>query len=341
MIVDFLEREYLSLQKLGNKSANGGLYPLLKDEASATRSSPLPRILALDVGLSGDSPFSKAGEIVELAPDGRLKTLVRDQAMPDGLAVDIVSSRMLWTCMGEFGEVDGAVYSADLDGANMKTVISPGLVDTPKQLVIDQSTEMLYFCDREGLSVYRCGYDGSNLQQLVDNNRNEAGTEAKANSVSGWCVGIAVSQTLNKLFWTQKGPPKGGKGRIFSADLPPTSDRRSPVSNISCLLDNLPEPIDLEYDEGSRTLYWTDRGEVPYGNSLNRVRLSETGCVSGDHELLARHFHEAIGLKLDVFRKQIYITDLGGSIYCYSMDEQTKKVLYTNEQRAFTGVTTI
>ncbi|KZP17117.1 hypothetical protein FIBSPDRAFT_894523 [Athelia psychrophila] len=34
---------------------------------------------------------------------------------------------------------------------------------------------------------------------------------------------------------------------------------------------HLPEPIDLELDTTSRTLYWTDRGDPPLGNTLNRT----------------------------------------------------------------------
>jgi hypothetical protein len=156
--------------------------------------------------------------------------------------------------------------------------------------------------------------------------------------VLSWCVGVALSPSLGKLFWTQKGPSKGGKGRLFSADLPTSID--AAATGVRCLLDHLPEPIDLEFDESSHALYWTDRGELPHGNALYKVQLDANGDVSSaGKEVLARHFHEAIGLKLDSARKRIYITDLGGSIYCYSLDGKTRETLLTDEKRAFTGVT--
>lgn len=334
MTVDYLKREFLDTQKLGDKSSDGGLYPPTVKTSPVSESLPKPRIFALDVGLSSAKASTHAGEVIELTPEGQIKPLVQDQAMPDGLVIDNDSSRMFWTCMGSLVKADGAIYSADLDGSNIKTVVAPGLIDTPKQLTLDPANKLVYFCDREGCAVYRCGYDESHLHKLVDN------AECRAESnVLGWCVGIAISPSLGKLFWTQKGPSKGGKGRIFSADLPHPTNLDSAVTNVQCLLQDLPEPIDLEFDEDSRTLYWTDRGELPRGNSLNSVRLGADGGLSGcGKEILAKHFHEAIGLKLDSARRQIYVTDLGGSIYCYKLDGKTKETLFTDENRAFTGV---
>jgi hypothetical protein len=340
MTVDFLKRNFLDVQKLGNKSVNGGLYP------SATRDSPTspdqaqPRILALDIGLSSTDSTTTAGEIVELTPGGQIKSLVKNQALPDGLTIDPALHRMFWTCMGSLGNHDGAIYSADLDGSNIKTVLAPGAVHTPKQLNLDTANQIIYFCDREGQGVFRCKYDGSRLQKIIDNSINsQSGTES---DVMGWCVGIALSPSLNKLFWSQKGPSKGGRGRIFSAELPSNHGPDVAITNIQCLLDNLPEPIDLEFDEETHSLYWTDRGELPRGNTLNRIQVSEDGAKPvGAKELLAKKFHEAIGLKLDLSRRRVIVTDLGGSIYSCKIDEDQKIVLYADERRAFTGVTCI
>ena len=330
--MDYLKREFLDSQRLGDKSPNGGLYPP-NSKADPDTAKPKPRIFALDIGLSSAKQPSSAGEILELTPEGRLKSLVKDQAMPDGLAIDTRSSRMFWTCMGTPGEPDGAIYSADLDGSHIRTVVAPGSINTPKQLALDPATETIYFCDREGRSVFSCGYDGSHLRKLIDNKSCD-----QEDDVLGWCVGIAVSASLGKLFWTQKGPSKGGKGRLFSADLPTALD--AAATGVRCLLNDLPEPIDLEFDESSQTLYWTDRGELPHGNALYKLQLNAHGDISSSgKEILAKHFHEAIGLKLDSARKQIYITDLGGSIYCYNLDGKTKETLFTDENRAFTGVT--
>lgn len=228
--------------------------------------SEVRRVFALDIGLSSTPVSMNAGEIVELSEDGGLKTLVRSQAMPDGLVIDAATQRILWTCMGVPGKKDGAVYSARLDGSNIKIVVAPGKINTPKQLTLDERNGKLYFCDREGCGIFRCDSDGTNLEQIVDKNP----TGPPNGNIHDWCVGVTLAPSIGKLYWTQKGPSKAGGGRIFSAEIPLPGEQ---IVGPRCLLDNLPKPIDLEFDEKSLQLYWTDRGEIPFGNSLNRVQL--------------------------------------------------------------------
>ena len=45
------------------------------------------------------------------------------------------------------------------------------------------------------------------------------------------------------------------------------------ITNIELLFDGLPEPIDLELDLANRALYWTDRGDPPRGNTVNRAAI--------------------------------------------------------------------
>jgi len=56
------------------------------------------------------------------------------------------------------------------------------------------------------------------------------------------------------------------------------------------------------------------------------------------YEILTRNLNEAIGLKLDVERGHIYLTDLGGSIYRCDMEGKGKERLYLEDSRAFTGI---
>lgn len=103
-------------------------------------------------------------------------------------------------------------------------------------------------------------------------------------------------------------------------------------------MDRLSEPVDLEIDEASGILYWTDRGERPLGNSLSRMQLDASGVPLQKHEVICQNFNETIGLRLDVERGHIYVTDLGGSIYRCNLDGQQKQKLYSQESRALTGI---
>ncbi|KAL4938600.1 hypothetical protein BDV06DRAFT_231660 [Aspergillus oleicola] len=340
--VDFLQREYLDKGKLGNKSSSGGLYP---PKAPAATHASEPKIIALDVGMAATPPSATAGQILELSTDGKIqRVLVKDQALPDGITIDTDSKRMFWTNMGTMGRADGAVYSSNLDGSDVKTLVPSGEVDTPKQITLDQSAQKIYFCDREGLRVFRCNFDGSKREIIVQTGDSQIPEQRQ--DAKKWCVGIAVSPQRGKFYWTQKGPPKGVKGRIFCANIAmPESQTATNRGDIQCLLDSLPEPIDLEVEEASSTLYWTDRGELPFGNSLNRIALDDAGLAIKDsssrgYEVLTRNFHETIGLKLDA-AGHVYCADLGGGIYRIDMSGGKKTTLHFGEDRAFTGISLI
>ncbi|KAL4861359.1 hypothetical protein BDV12DRAFT_204096 [Aspergillus spectabilis] len=137
-------------------------------------------------------------------------------------------------------------------------------------------------------------------------------------------------------YWTQKGPSKAGKGRIFRAGIEiPVGEAAENRTDIEPLLDGLPEPVYLELDEESQRYYWNDRGEHPTGCSLNTVDLN--GLVEPTNlkakKILARHFNELIGLKLGC-NGEVYVIDLGGSLYCI---KDGKAVLY-RENGCYTGV---
>lgn len=284
-----------------------------------------------------------SGSILEVSANGKIQqTLVENQALPDGLAVDPQTGQLFWTNMGIPGEEDGSVLSYNPQTKVVETIIPPGTINTPKQLALDSTSNKLYFSDREGLCVYRCNFDGTALEKIV-----EAGNPQDledAQDARNWCVGIAVAPKLGKFYWTQKGPSKSGQGRIFCANIStPVGELPDSRSDIECVQNGLPEPIDLEVDESNGWLYWTDRGEIPFGNSLNRVRLDELGQCSKTQkpEMLARNFNETIGLKVDVENDSVYVTDLGGSIYRCGLTGQPKLLLHADSSRAFTGISFI
>jgi DNA-binding beta-propeller fold protein YncE len=165
------------------------------------------------------------------------------------------------------------------------------------------------------MRVQRCRYDGSGLQTLVQTGHSDKDKEDPRN----WCVGIAVDPRRGKMYWTQKGPSKGDQGRLFSANLEMLQGENvSNRSDVKLLFDKLPEPIDLELDEDENVLYMTDRGEIPFGNSISRIKLDDNGVV--EKKILVRKLHEAIGLALDKAHGRLFFTDLGGSVYTSALD---------------------
>ncbi|KAJ5346602.1 hypothetical protein N7541_009084 [Penicillium brevicompactum] len=339
--VDYLEKEYMSKGKLGLHCENGGFYP----KASRTTG---PRIFVLDNGLSGEVETLQMGTVLEYTSGGQqVRTLFEKQFLPDGIVIHKEKERIFWTCMGNPGQKDGMICSARLDGSEFKSLIEKGSINTPKQITLDPATGKLYFADREGLCIWSCNHDGSSLQRVVTTGSTSDDKDLK--DAQNWCVGVAISQTLGKIFWTQKGGPKGWQGRVFSANLEiPRGETAESRSDKICLLESLAEPIDLEFHEDLNALYWTDRGEMPFGNTLNRLLFGDDGKALEinntpflKYQILARKFHEAIGLKIDGKNKHVYVADLGGSICRCNLDGSNKTRLLFEERRAFTGIALI
>src|SRR5271155_1099381 len=167
------------------------------------------RIIFLDLG---------AGRVLSANPDGSdLKTLVSEgRKLPDGLAVDVAAGHLYWTNMGNPKANDGTIFRSDLDGRNMTTVLAPGGTFTPKQLQIDKPSGKLYWSDREGMRVMRANLDGSGIETLVDTSKGDPRPGADSTK---WCVGITVDLKNQKIYWSQKGPTKGGRGRLCRANI--------------------------------------------------------------------------------------------------------------------------
>src|SRR5258707_9327332 len=238
--------------------------PTLSVKTRKTRSGAAGRIFVLDLA---------GGRMLSANPDGSdVKTIVEEgKKLPDGLAVDIAAGHLYWTNMGNPSANDGSIVRSDLDGQNLTTLVPPGATFTPKQLQLERKTRKLYWCDREGMRVMRSNLHGSNIETLVDTSE---GDSRPGKDIRKWCVGIALDVEAGKLYWTQKGPDNAGDGRIFRANLEiPEGQSAANRKDIELLYEGLPEPIDLELDLANRTIYWTDRGDPPRGNTVNRAPM--------------------------------------------------------------------
>jgi len=278
-----------------------------KASSDATRSG---RLFVLE--LSGD-------RIHSMNPDGSdRKTIVTDCRLPDGIAVDVEAGHIYWTNMGVPNLDDGSIERADLDGRNRRTIVPQGGTFTPKQIHLEKDAGKLYWCDREGMRVMRANLDGSQVETLVETGRGEEDRRDQRR----WCVGITIDPKLGKIYWTQKGPDDAGLGRIFRANIDiPKGESPTNRSDIEVLFDHLPEPIDLELDLENRILYWTDRGDPPRGNTVNRVPI-DTKAVP---EIVITHLMEGIGITLDVPGNRMFVTDFAGSVYSADLDGKNER----------------
>ena len=265
-----------------------------------------------------------SGQVFSLNADGSdRKVIVSGCRHPDGIVVDVEAGHIYWTDMGIPNVNDGSIERADLNGQNRKVIVPEGGTFTPKQIHLDKNNAKLYWSDREGMRVMRSNLDGSKIETLIENGKGDADRR----DVMKWCVGITVDAERKQIYWTQKGPENAGKGRIFRASTEiPNGQSPENRTDVEVLFEGLPEPIDLELDVYNRVLYWTDRGDPPCGNTVNRAAI-DGKPKNQSPEILLSHLMEGIGIALDFKGERMFVTDLGGSIYSAKLDGSDKKTL--------------
>jgi hypothetical protein len=149
-------------------------------------------------------------------------------AQPTGVAVS--GSLLYW--------VDAtldALYSANLDGTNIQTVLSnstsPGLFSDPAGLVVSGS--FLYWSDVGTNKIMRANLDGSGVTTLV----------------SGLLRPTSVAVNGSLIYWTEEGTGSGNTGRIQKANL-------ADGSNVQQVLANLFRPEGLLVTDTA--IYWSE-----------------------------------------------------------------------------------
>jgi len=162
--------------------------------------------------------------------------------------------------------------------------------------------------------------------------------EGDRGDLTRWCVGITVDPQRGHIYWTQKGPDNAGLGKICRANVDiPKGQTAANRTDIEVLFDGLPEPIDLELDLVNRVLYWTDRGDPPRGNTVNRVPIDVPPRAVHEPEIVLTHLMEGIGIALDIPGDRMFMTDLAGSLYSSRLNGSDKKTLLV-AQGNLTGV---
>ena len=213
---------------------------------------------------------------------------------------------------------DGSIERVDLDGSNRVTIVPSGVAFTPKQLHLEAVNRKLYWGDREGMRVMRCDLDGSNVETLVQTGQGDDDRRDQTR----WCVGVAVDPARGHLYWTQKGPSDAGLGKILRArvDVPPAIPR--PIGATSRCCSRACPSRSTSSSTTSGMLYWTDRGDPPRGNTVNRAPIDAAHGRS-EPEILLTHLMEGIGIALDPGGDRMFVTDLGGTIYMARLDGST------------------
>jgi hypothetical protein len=136
----------------------------------------------------------------------------------------------------------------------------------------------------------------------------------------------------------EKGPDNAGQGRLLRAGIEiPVGQTASHRTDIEVLYDGLPEPIDVELDPDRRVIYWTDRGDPPRGNTVNRAPMDVNAGDRPVPEIVLAHLMEGIGIALDLPRERMFVTDFGGNVLTAKLDGSAAEPLLV-AQGNLTGI---
>jgi hypothetical protein len=281
-------------------------------------------------------------KVFSLAIGGDPVTLVDDTpkdgsrapGVNDGIAIHAATGQIFWTNMGRAAEDDGYIMRCEKDGSNVTTIVAPGGTFTPKQLKIDETAGKLYWSDREGMAIQRCNLDGSGIETLVVTGN----PQVDKSEQSRWCVGIALDPQRGHIYWTQKGGDNAWQGMIRRVGMkaPAGSTPTSPRDMVT-LFSRMPEPIDLDLDLATRTMYWTDRGDNTLSSAPMDPPPNYDPATRLDRKILLRGIGEAIGVALDLPRRRLAWTSLGGEVGVANLDGSGARVLLTG-QGMLTGI---
>lgn len=278
------------------------------------------RLYFLDLG---------GGRIITTRTDGTDLKVVSSghHSLVDGIAVDKAAGYIYFSNMGTTVRADGSIQRMSLGGGGLTTLVGGGKTHTPKQLtLVDMGAgqKKLYWGDREGMKLMRANVDGSQLETVVDTK----GSACKDKECK-WVVGVAVDVAGGWVYWTQKGSTSAGEGTLNRAPIA-IKDGETPSkrSDIQVLLTGLPEPIDLQWVKETGTIYWTDRGHLENGRSVNRLAVGSAKSkaeITAKMQTIFTGMGDAIGLAVDHAGNKVWATDLGGGLWTSDLEGQGKK----------------
>lgn len=295
-------------------------------------SGPSPKLFYL--GQAKVFAFDPAGGDPVTLVDDSPKDGSRSTGVNDGIAMHLATGQIYWTNMGRAPERDGYIKRCEKDGSNVVTIVAPGGTFTPKQLKIDEAGGKLYWSDREGMAIQRCNLDGSQLETIVVTG-NPVADKAEQ---SRWCVGIALDPERGHVYWSQKGGDNAGQGMIRRVGMQtPAGSTPTNRRDMVTLFSRMPEPIDIDLDLATRTMYWTDRGDNTLSSSPMDPPAKYDPATRLDRKVLLRELGEAIGVALDLPRKRMAWTSLEGNLGVSNLDGSSPRTLLTG-QGMLTGI---
>jgi hypothetical protein len=211
----------------------------------------------------------------------------------------------------------GRVLSANPDGSDLKTLVSEGR-KLPDGLAVDVAGGHLYWTNmgnpkaNDG-TIFRSDLDGRNMTTIIA----PGGTFTPKQ--------IQIDKPNGKLYWSDREGMRVMRANFDGSDIETLVDTSQGDSRPGA--DPNKWCVGIAIDAGAGKLYWTDRGDPPRGNTVNRAPLDAPRGGRPPPEMVFSHLMEGIGLALDPKHGRMFITDFGGSVYSANLDGSDQKTL--------------
>ena len=248
------------------------------------------------------------GRVYQADANGRgARSIARTDTAPDGIAIDVEGGKLYWTNMGSvLGIGSGTLQRSNLDGSRVQRIVREGISDTPKQMQVDNVNHKIYWSDREGAKVWRANKDGSNPEILISGHGLEQ------------LVGVALDIPRRQVYFSDR---RGLTINRISMDMP-AGQSHSNRRDMEVLIQTprRTQPIDLDLDLETRTLYWTDRSLGTVHRAPMDMPAGKNAGNRNDEQELVDGLGDAIGISLDRRNKKMYFTELNGDVWVSDFD---------------------
>ena len=153
---------------------------------------------------------------------------------------------MYWTDIGS-----GKIQRANLDGSNVKDLLTIGVVFTPVEIALDTAANKMYWTESTlaDFMIQRADLDGSNVELLF--------TDLVSPS------GIALDVAGGKIYWTDIGTSKIQRANLDG----------SGVEDV--ITTGVIAPVRIALDLARGKIYWTEGSPADF--MISRANLDGTG----------------------------------------------------------------